>query len=94
MKSPEIDKDYLLEMLAKLLEIPSPTGRAHQAIAKVRKELSAYPQLAVSETRKGALLAEWQGEKDDAPRAITAHVDTLGAMVKEIKPNGRLKLSP
>jgi putative aminopeptidase FrvX len=27
------------------------------------------------------------------PVALTAHVDTLGAVVKEIKPNGRLKLS-
>ena len=27
------------------------------------------------------------------PRGLTAHVDTLGAMVKEIKANGRLKLT-
>jgi putative aminopeptidase FrvX len=27
------------------------------------------------------------------PRALTAHVDTLGGMVKEIKSNGRLKLT-
>jgi putative aminopeptidase FrvX len=33
------------------------------------------------------------GERDDAPRGLTAHIDTLGFMVKEIKSNGRLKLS-
>jgi putative aminopeptidase FrvX len=44
-------------------------------------------------TRKGALLAAWEGERSDAPRALTAHCDTLGAMVKEIKSNGRLRLS-
>jgi putative aminopeptidase FrvX len=49
--------------------------------------------LSLSRTRKGALVARWEGKKSDAPRALTAHVDTLGAMVKEIKPNGRLKLS-
>jgi putative aminopeptidase FrvX len=38
------------------------------------------------------LLAHLDGLRDSAPRAITAHVDTLGFMVKEIKPNGRLKL--
>ena len=43
--------------------------------------------------RKGSLIAEWPGEVDSAPRAITAHADTLGAMVKEIKSSGRLKLS-
>ena len=29
----------------------------------------------------------------DCPRALTAHVDTLGAMVKEIKSNGRLVIT-
>ncbi|MES0359858.1 MAG: M42 family metallopeptidase, partial [Anaerolineales bacterium] len=44
-------------------------------------------------TRKGALVATWEGTSNDSPRALTAHADTLGAMVKEIKSNGRLKLS-
>ena len=44
-------------------------------------------------TRKGALVAHWPGEKSHTPRGLTAHVDTLGAMVKEIKSNGRLKLT-
>lgn len=43
-------------------------------------------------TRKGSLIAELEGFSSKAPRALSAHVDTLGAMVKEIKPNGRLKL--
>ena len=33
------------------------------------------------------------GDKSDAPRALTAHADTLGAMVKQIKPNGRLMMT-
>jgi len=93
MKLPNIDKDYLLSTLTKLLETPSPTGHTKLGIALIQEELSAYSQLALNETRKGALVAEWAGEKHDAPRAITSHVDTLGAMVKEIKANGRLKLS-
>ena len=44
-------------------------------------------------TVKGALLAHLEGHSAEKPRAITAHVDTLGAMVKQIKPNGRLKLA-
>ena len=42
---------------------------------------------------KGALLATLPGQSSKEPRAVTAHVDTLGAMVKEIKGNGRLTLS-
>ncbi len=44
-------------------------------------------------TRKGALTVTLPGQREDGPRALTAHVDTLGAMVKEIKGSGRLKLS-
>ena len=53
----------------------------------------AFPELVLKRTRKGALVATWQGEKSTAPRALTAHADTLGAMVKEIKSNGRLRMT-
>jgi len=90
---PKIEPDYLTEFLVDLLNIPSPTGYTEEAIAFVEKELSAYPQLELSRTRKGALVAVWEGAKSDSPRALTAHVDTLGAMVKEIKTIGETKRS-
>jgi putative aminopeptidase FrvX len=90
---PEIDITFLLDFLVKLLNTPSPTGLAEPAIALTEASLLSFKGLTLSRTRKGALLATWIGERDDAPRALTAHADTLGAMVKEIKSNGRLKLS-
>ena len=90
---PEIDVPFLLDFLTKVLNTPSPTGMAHRAIDLTESTLSAIPGLTLSRTRKGALLASLAGEMETAPRALTAHVDTLGAMVKEIKSNGRLKLS-
>jgi putative aminopeptidase FrvX len=93
MSLPKIDHDYLVDFLVKLLNIPSPTGFTADAIAFVEKELSQFEQLELSRTRKGALVAKWVGMNDDAPVALTAHVDTLGAMVKDIKPNGRLQLT-
>ncbi|MBN2386404.1 MAG: M42 family metallopeptidase [Anaerolineales bacterium] len=90
---PEIPTAFLLDFLSKLLNTPSPTGFAEPAIALCEKTLAEFPALKCSRTRKGALVATWPGERDDAPRAVTAHVDTLGAMVKEIKTNGRLKLT-
>lgn len=93
MSLPAIDQKYLIDFLVKLLNIPSPTGFAEPAIAFVEKELSQFEQLELSRTRKGALIAKWKVESDRAPVALTAHVDTLGAVVKEIKPNGRLRLS-
>ncbi len=92
-KLPEFDQNYLTEILFELLHIPSPTGYTEQAIVYLEEKLETVPDLLLQRTSKGALVASWNGEQNTSPRGITAHVDTLGAMVKEIKPNGRLKLS-
>ncbi len=97
MSLPDINAKYLTEFLVDLLNIPSPTGFTEEAIAFVEKELSTYPQLKLSRTRKGALVAVWEvrpstgSGRVPSSRALTAHVDTLGAMVKEIKTIGETK---
>jgi putative aminopeptidase FrvX len=83
----------MLAFLTALLKTPSPTGFTGQAIAYTEEALVGFTGLEISRNRKGALIARWPGKRQDAPRAVTAHVDTLGAMVKEIKPNGRLQLT-
>ena len=91
MSLPPIDVDYMTRITTELCAIPSPTGLAAEAIAYVAR---AFDTLGVPYryTRKGALVATLEG--GDAPvRTLAAHVDTLGAMVKEIKPNGRLSLT-
>jgi len=93
MPLPNIDQEYFVDFLVKLLNIASPTGFAEPAVAFVEKELSQFNQLQLTRTRKGALVAKWAVESDLTPAALTAHVDTLGAVVKEIKSNGRLRLS-
>jgi putative aminopeptidase FrvX len=93
MTLPVINQEYLVNFLVKLLNVSSPTGFAEPAIVFVEKELSQFSQLQLRRTRKGALVAKWNVENDLPPVALTAHVDTLGAVVKEIKKNGRLKLS-
>ena len=93
MSLPTIDQTYLVDFLVKLLDVPSPTGFAEPAVAYVEKELSQFSQLQLTRTRKGALVVKWEVESDLPPVALTAHVDTLGAVVKEFKSNGRLKLS-
>jgi len=93
MPLPAIDRDYLVDFLVRLLNIASPTGFAEPAIAFVEQELAQFSQLQLTRTRKGALIAKWEASSDLPPVALTAHVDTLGAVVKEIKSNGRLRLS-
>jgi putative aminopeptidase FrvX len=93
MSLPAIDTDYLVNFLTGLLNTPSPTGLADPGIQYTRAALEEFAELDLKITRKGALVAAWPGVNAEQPRALTAHVDTLGAMVKEIKPNGRLKLT-
>lgn len=86
------DRDRIVRELVDLLAVPSPTGFAHGAIEHVatRVELLGVPTRL---TRKGALLWTLAGSGTAGPRALAAHVDTLGAMVKEVLPSGRLRLT-
>lgn len=87
-----IDTEYLKRILSDLLQIPSPTGDTEYAISFVEGELEAIG-IPTKRTIKGALQAHFAGLEQSAPRAISAHVDTLGAMVREIKSSGRLALA-
>ena len=90
---PNVDTAYMIDFLTGLLNTPSPTGYSEAAIAYIESGLNSFPGLTFSKTRKGGLVVRWEGQRDDHPRALTAHADTLGAIVKEVKSNGRLKLS-
>jgi len=90
---PAIDEGYLIDTLTSLLNIPSPTGFADRAVVFIEEELQSFPDLVCARTHKGALTVTWPGINSASPRAMTAHIDTLGAVVKEIKSNGRLRLS-
>ncbi len=89
-----VDRAYIERVLLALLAIPSPTGYTEDAIAFVSAELAALSDtIALRVTRKGALVATVAGKSALEARGITGHIDTLGAMVKEIDKKGRLGLS-
>lgn len=88
----EISTDYLTKTLVDLLNTPSPTGDTEYAVSLVEGELNSMG-IKTERTHKGALLAHIDGHRDDRPRGLSAHVDTLGAVVAEVKASGRLRLS-
>ena len=92
-KLPEINTTEMLDFLSRLLNTHSPTGFTEKAIALCEETLSELPGVKLHRTNKGALVAVVEGETDGPWRALTAHVDTLGAMVKQVKSNGRLKVT-
>lgn len=83
--------DYILEETTKILAIDSPSGFTKKAASYVMQE---YEKLGYkpNQTVKGGIVCEIGGEGDAL--FLEAHIDTLGAMVCDIYPNGYLKLSP
>ena len=83
--------DYIIEQLQHLISIDSPTGFTREVTDYLMQEYRALgyePQRTV----KGGVLVELGGSGNAV--LTMAHVDTLGAMVAEIKSNGRLRLTP
>ncbi len=88
----KIDMDIITQKLIDLLKIGSPTGNTDDAIdytASLFEELG----LQSIKTKKGALIVTIPGKDSSKSRTLSGHVDTLGAMVKEITPDGKLKIS-
>lgn len=81
----------VVQTIKELVEIPSPTGYSADALTYVENRLKSEG-IRYRKLEKGAILASLEGKSNRA-RLFTAHVDTLGAMVKEILPSGRLRLA-
>ena len=77
--------------LTSLIEINSPTGYHREVMDYIRKELDDSG-IVYKETVKGAILATIKGKSEEG-RLFSAHVDTLGAMVKSIKSKGSLEFT-
>ncbi|HQK25812.1 MAG TPA: M42 family metallopeptidase [Synergistaceae bacterium] len=88
-----IDMPFVEKFLLELLAIPSVPGDCEAAAERVRKEFDALG-LSWRTTPKGAVVGVWPGQEAGDERLVSAHVDTLGAVVRQIKSTGRLKLLP
>ena len=80
--------EYIGETLKALTAVPSPSGytdKAAEHVIHVLTEMGYTPR----KTRKGNVECEIGGEGN--PLVLASHVDTLGAMVRAIKANGRLR---
>ena len=83
---------YAAQQAADLLAIDSPTGFTAQAAQWVMEAFSGLGYQAHL-TGKGGVLIDLGGENDEDALLLEAHTDTLGAMVAEVKANGRLRMT-
>jgi peptidase M42 family hydrolase len=93
MRDLAIDTDYLLATLKALLNTPSPSGMTDEIVAFTCRRLQQL-EIPFDLTRRGAIRADLKGRQSSPDRAIVSHLDTLGAMVKSYRANGRLEVVP
>ncbi len=83
--------NYALRQLEAIVNIPSPSGFTAEAVRYCSNEFANMgytPEI----TPKGGLLVCLGGEGEGL--LLGAHIDTLGAMVREVKANGALRVAP
>ena len=83
--------DYIVETIQKLVNIPSPSGYTRKVMDFVRTEAESFGYTCEM-SRKGGLIISVEG-RDKEVIGLSAHVDTLGAMVRSIDPSGILRFT-
>lgn len=84
--------EYAANMAAALIAIDSPSGFTDTAadwVCKTFRDLGCDAHI----TAKGGVVIDLGGSDDNDALLLEAHMDTLGAMVAEVKGNGRLRLT-
>lgn len=87
----DIIKSYIIEKLEKLVNTPSPSGFTKDVMQLVENEVKELGYNSYY-TSRGGLVIEVQGEREEII-GLSAHVDTLGAMVRSIATNGTLNFT-
>lgn len=82
---------YILDFAKKILNIPSPSGYTHEVIEVLMQEAKRLGYES-SKTKKGNLIIDVLG-KEKTILGLSAHVDTLGAMVRSISASGEIKFT-
>lgn len=80
------------KILEEILNIPSPTGYTKDMLNYLQKELNDM-NVEYKISNKGALLATIKGKDSNKSITFSAHIDTLGAIVSQVKSNSRLSIN-
>lgn len=88
----DLNKKYIIQYLKKLVNIPSPTGFT-QIITKYLIKNAKEKNIKYDVTKKGAIIYKFEKSKDSKSTLFASHIDTLGAMVKNIS-NNKIKITP
>lgn len=82
---------YIIKTIETLVNIPSPSGFTNEIMGFIRTEAENFG-FACEESQKGGLIIAVKGSSNDT-LGLSAHADTLGAMVRSISPDGMLRFT-
>ena len=85
-------KEETISFLTELLSINSPSGYTRHAVDYVRETLETVGY-DTETTPKGNLIVSVAGQDTKRTRGLSAHIDTLGLMVRSINDDGTLSLT-
>lgn len=85
-------KETTISFLEELLSINSPSGFTKNAIDFLRETIESIGYETMT-TPKGNLIVHVDGKDRHQTRGLSAHVDTLGLMVRSINSDGTLALT-
>lgn len=88
----KIDKEYLLKTAKNLLEFNSPSGFCFDIMKEVQSWIKDFGY-EFETTNKGCGIITIPGKEKGKVIGLSAHVDTLGAMVRSIDSDGTLKFT-
>jgi Cellulase M and related proteins len=88
-----LDRNYILSMLELLLQTPSPSGFCMSIMGLITSHVTKLGY-TIQSTPKGNGIIVIPGATDTNAIALTAHVDTLGAMVRSIRSDGTIRFTP
>lgn len=86
--------DYTKKILDQLLRTPSPSGFCDNIMNVLQAEVEKLGYVFERTQKGNGLVRVIKSEDKEAPNVlVTAHVDTLGAMVRSIKDNGMIRFT-
>ncbi len=88
----KIDGMQLLNTAKELLEIDSPSGYCYDVMKYIEDKVTSLGY-QFEYTNKGCGVITVEGINEDKVMGLSAHVDTLGAMVRSISQSGTIKFT-
>ncbi len=88
----KVNKNFLLNTAKEILMCDSPSGFCYEVMEKVKNIAEGFGY-KFEYTNKGCGVITIEGENDEKTIGLSAHVDTLGAMVRSVTSSGTLKFT-